>query len=84
MPPAFYPNSRDTAFTELKSALKARILSMAALYLRYTMVCSTEEHFTWTKLPGQVEKDLIFHYVKTTLLDDQKDWGKRPLLLRHR
>lgn len=73
-----------TAFTELKSALKAKILPVAALYLWYAMVCSTEEHFAWTKLPGQVEKDLIFSYVKTTLLDDQKDWGKRPLLLRHR
>lgn len=47
---------------------------MAALYLRYKMVCSIEEHLAWTKLPGQMEKP--FPYIKTPLLEEGKEVWK--------
>ena len=49
---------------KLKCTLKAKMIPIAALHLRYKMVCSTKQ-FARTKLPGQIEKDLFLPVCQT-------------------
>lgn len=62
---------------KLKCTLKAKMIPTEALYLRYKIACSTKQ-FAWTKLLGQIEKDLFLPVYQTDS-NKRANVGKKAL-----